>query len=1562
MNQTCKVLSYLGSVGIASVLSSSAWGATVAHWDFSPANAMDGAYIPGNGCRADLDGDGAMDADDFVISAPDLSGNGNHLTVWTCDWMKWCRDSALGDFSMQHGNSYPCAGTDSAFNSFVSGKDVEAITPAQWTVEAVFKSAKLAPFCTIVGRDGRYVGGSASSAAALYLSTRGTDLAIAFTDVDGGNHNLQVPANLKAGVWYSVAAVSDGATLSLYLNGEVIGTLDLTVTGTDTSLGLGYGIWSVARGMWADGHVDRFFGVIDEVSISDEALSTGSFVISVPEICVDSDHDGISDLYELFFHLNPTNSADALENLDSDTLNNFAEFILSTDPRAIDTDTDGLKDDADLDPLSRAVMLWGNSWFTSDDTYSYTGPDWWLGAGKIGGVWANGSGWTVPAYEKGLLYMDVDRTLVTNDLVLNLLHQNVGACQVYLDLGDTNGTYVATNLYSDIADGDGGQELARFVLPLAAYPSASKIIIDATASSDPYTVWLCTLYEDSDADGLDVEQEAQFGTLDTNSDCDADTLSDYIEVMIEGTDPLSADSDGDGFTDDEELLRRGSSPLIPMQQEGGVAGLLQVERWYNIDGDTIASLTDEWRFGAKADDCILVDSTEYAPDNLDVADHYGVRMRGTITAPMAGRYTFYLTGDDVAQVWLSPNESPYERRLLLDLQNWTDFEDLSDEDVSSAVVQLTSNQTCYVEILLKENIYPEHVSLMWTLPGESAPKVIGSQYIHSYVQPFDDEDGDGLPDIWENKVGFGSPNLPNGGGLRDADGDAYSDFEEYKNGTDPTVADEDKDRLSGGDEVLVTHTDPLSADTDGDGTNDLTTALSILGASYTAYGDTHIWSTWSNDGTNATVKEAHSDPWVSYDLSITNAGMYRLAIDTAYGRSFKGIADEVTLLLEIDGIEQGEVWMNHTKDLPSYTLYTPWLAEGEHSLKVTVHYDKWEAVSFQIKRVELGAIDGADADGNGIQDWMEAILAQSRDTDGDGITDADELVLGTGVMNADTDNDGLLDGEELTAGTDPLNADSDNDGVVDGVEINETLTNPLYSEFDGTATTVLSVSGVQTNSAAGTWVADGAEIRSEGRRGYVEYKMDFPQKDLYCLNINAAHLWQKSSCSPVEPIDTSAFLIYVDGIFVGEYEFVSADGVYKNVRTFLPVMTVGEHTVRIFWDNVYSRLKVQIADLQLQSLGGPDSDGNGIKDWVETSLHAMAGIDEVTSSYISPACIEGDARYVPLVSISGGTTNAQPVVKQSAGDRWYANLPLKEDGATTATATFQNGALEVPFLVDWVPYNMMDHNGETLTIRKGDSLKLEALPGNAHGGQFTLMLSGKDYRSPNTHPLAFDFPEAGTYIINGDYRKGNTHTYATVTIEVLDGSFPQEHPACLINKQREWTFEGMPSNMVYEVDQAVDLSLVSCEANATNQSSIVTKLVLKASEANADHKIVARIPSGAILDVESLDTFWIQNAVDGYFWTVERYEDSELWEVRSIAKNVPDSVDIQIKVIVGGVTLDDYTLERWVTNADYSDIGEYNFRLFHPNDEGASVCHTFKVYENGKFIGAAFSGQQSDIE
>ena len=1540
----------------------SAQAGTVAHWDFSSTNAVNGAFIPGNGCRADLDGDGTMDFKDFRISAVDLSGNGNHLTVWASEWMKWSADSVRGDFSLKNDHTFPCASTDSAFNPSITGTDVETITPAAWTVEALFKLDTLVPCATVVGRDGRFP----DNCAAFYLSVRGSDLAVQYKDVDGADHNLQVLANIKPNIWYGVAAVSDGSTLFLYLNGKTIGMLDLTETDTEPSLGLGYGIWSVGRGMWAEDHVDRLLGVIDEVAVSDQALQPASFVIPLP-VGPDSDGDGMSDQYEDVFRLW---AIDSQQDLDGDTLTTFAESILFTDPRVADTDTDGLSDDIDQAPLSRAVMLWWNADYMQGDAYVYPGPDWWLGAQKSGGVWVDDIGWTVAPGEQGLLLIDIDRSLMTNNLVLSLLHHDVAECSVYLDLGEADGTVAAENLFGDIADGGGSEEMDRFFLPLADYPTASRIVIDATAGVElPYILSVTTLCVDEDADALDVHQEIQLRTSDTNPDSDGDGLEDGVEFLVQKTDPADADTDRDGLTDFEELSTLNTSPFIPIQQEGGLPGCLQVERWYNIEGADVSALVNEWRFGARPDSCVMEDSTEYAPDDTAALEYYGIRMRGTITAPASGTYVFRLTGDDHSQFWLSDSESPYERRLVLDLQGWTRFRDLADDDVPYAFVELVSGETYYFEILLKERAIDEHVTLWWTRPGQSTPEIIGADYLHSYVQPADDSDGDGLPDVWEDEVGFGDPNLPNGGGLRDADGDGYSDFIEYTLGLNPTMADEDGDGLSGGDELTVTLTDQNLADTDGDGVPDLSPVVSLLGADFISCLDTHIWTKWSTDGTNAIVDDAHSDPWITYSLPVDEGGIYCLAIDAESSRRYENTEREIRLIVEIDGIDLGEIWMNHSDSLPAYTLYTPWLSAGTHELKITVRYHFWNDCDCIIHGIELGAVDGADADGNGIQDWMEAILAKGLDTDGDGITDEDEVALGTDVTGTDFDGDGLSDGEELAAGTDPFTADSDGDGVSDGVEVKETLTNPLFAEFDGTVADVLILDGANTNAVTGSWSVSDTSILSESRRGELSYSFTLPTQDVFRVQLDAAHLWNANLAEPSQNEDTSELDFYVDGIYIGTKELVSMDGDVAAVQVFLPVLSDGEHTLTVFWENLECQLVLKVDEVHFQQLGGPDNNDNGIKDWVEASLNAMAGIDgisnieqgtlnaEVLQSYISPACLEGDARYVSMMSLVSQASSL-PCLR-SAGARWYANVPLNENDETDVSVSFQNGALEVPVSVTWKPYNLIDYDGETLFIRKDDALRLTCIDParafddleHARGGRFTLNVLGDEYTSNNTRPVTCSFTNVGVFTVSGEYTHGKDTITASVIVQVLDGSFPEESPACHEGMAREWIFCGIPENIVFETDNTVQMEVI--ETALTTNNLLLTTCTLLASEVNGEHAVVARLyEGGPILDSTDLHVFWLKTSVGDSMRVVDFYEDSQLWESVFVGKNLPDSLEVLIDVFGAGILLDDYTVERWIGAGDFSSTGEYKLRLFHPNDRTGSACFSVELSQDGMTVGA----------
>jgi hypothetical protein len=276
---------------LIAVMSMTSFGATVAQWTFNDPGlgAANGATMP--------DSDGRTV---WREAAADHSGNGNSLTTWDAPGcgFTWSNDSPAGDFSMKAISSWPAAFTWSE-KSLPTGTNLETIAPAAFTIEAVFKADRVSGNQTIVGRDGRNllpgVTDWRAGLAGLYFGTRaGNEICFQFTDMAGVNHNLETNSDvIVANQWYHLAAVSDGTTMSLYLDGVLKASLDMTGSSTNTALtdclagtaGGGdwkAGTWTVARGLYNGGHTDRFFGWVDGVAISDAALAPGSFVIPEP--------------------------------------------------------------------------------------------------------------------------------------------------------------------------------------------------------------------------------------------------------------------------------------------------------------------------------------------------------------------------------------------------------------------------------------------------------------------------------------------------------------------------------------------------------------------------------------------------------------------------------------------------------------------------------------------------------------------------------------------------------------------------------------------------------------------------------------------------------------------------------------------------------------------------------------------------------------------------------------------------------------------------------------------------------------------------------------------------------------------------------------------------------------------------------------------------------------------------------------------------------------------------------------------------------------------------------
>lgn len=497
---------------------------------------------------------------------------------------------------------------------------------------------------------------------------------------------------------------------------------------------------------------------------------------------IDTDNDGMSDVYEAVFNLNSADAEDAALHYDNDTLNNLEESVIFTDPFAPDTDHDGFADGVDSNALSRAVVMWGHPDFTDEEQYSYTGPSWWLTAKKNGGQWFAGECWDVAASNAlSVLELTVDRSVLTNNLMMTLSFDDSVDSEMKIGLCSAAGDVLADNLFGDVTDGTGEKIDKTFVLPMATFASAAIIRITVAENGGPCRVYSTVLFVDVDQDGLDADQEQQLNLSDRNPDSDADSLSDGDEVLVHKSNPLSADSDQDGIADFNEV-EQGTSPILADTDNDGLLdnaepalGTDPVKA--DSDGDGLSDsyelnatyflihqlmTWDEAKVHAEqlGGHLVVISSEE---EHLKVMEAVGSGIADNMYRPWIGLSDF---GHEGNWAWVTGEPFGYAR--------WRDGEPSNG-----------GNQEHYVQYYGGDVWNDNHIRT-------KAPYILEKQGGLDPLSP--DCDGDGLPDGVE--IALGSSPM-----LVDTDNDGFTDSEEVEQGTSPIAADSDKDGLSDFEEL-----------------------------------------------------------------------------------------------------------------------------------------------------------------------------------------------------------------------------------------------------------------------------------------------------------------------------------------------------------------------------------------------------------------------------------------------------------------------------------------------------------------------------------------------------------------------------------------------------------------------------------------------------------------------------------------------------------------------------------------------------------------------------------------
>ncbi|HEY0548041.1 MAG TPA: lamin tail domain-containing protein, partial [Verrucomicrobiae bacterium] len=157
--------------------------------------------------------------------------------------------------------------------------------------------------------------------------------------------------------------------------------------------------------------------------------------------------------------------------------------------------------------------------------------------------------------------------------------------------------------------------------------------------------------------------------------------------------------------------------VLVCQLPAQVAGVHR-ELYFNLsrDGFSLGQMTNHPNFLAERPDQtnILVN----LQSETSRGDDYGQRLRGYITAPNSGNYTFEISADETANLLLSTNENPAFKRLIA----WVDPRSQENNFNThygqlSAAIPLLVGQRYYIEVLHHDVNLIDHLAVRWQIPG-----------------------------------------------------------------------------------------------------------------------------------------------------------------------------------------------------------------------------------------------------------------------------------------------------------------------------------------------------------------------------------------------------------------------------------------------------------------------------------------------------------------------------------------------------------------------------------------------------------------------------------------------------------------------------------------------------------------------------------------------------------------------------------------------------------------------------------------------------------------------------
>jgi hypothetical protein len=260
---------------------------TVAYWRFEDGAPGTSVFAQPGFLTADTSGNGNFMRTFNATTTPLFS---NVVPAGTVAQTNAANTGALRFFDRVGGGTtdlYTAAGGETP--NGLPEPAINNLTFGQFTIEASVRFDDLNGFQTFLGKDGSGYPNSDAPLASLYfqlVQDAGNErkIAIKTHQSDGAFVSAYSLSAVQTDTWYNLAAVMDGASLSLYLatpGNPYVLQQSVAFTGP---MALQNRVWTMGRGLFNEQIGDQFRGYLDEVRISNAALAPSQFVFSAPAV------------------------------------------------------------------------------------------------------------------------------------------------------------------------------------------------------------------------------------------------------------------------------------------------------------------------------------------------------------------------------------------------------------------------------------------------------------------------------------------------------------------------------------------------------------------------------------------------------------------------------------------------------------------------------------------------------------------------------------------------------------------------------------------------------------------------------------------------------------------------------------------------------------------------------------------------------------------------------------------------------------------------------------------------------------------------------------------------------------------------------------------------------------------------------------------------------------------------------------------------------------------------------------------------------------------------------